>query len=351
VPGTIILGLDAGLSIRAWRIGRIMRRMKRHVTLPLSVGAIGMLLAWALVTPAAQTTRRPATPPEVDAKAVAVLQAVDDAFAKAEGLVATYRSEIFRPNGGTGSVETVAIRLGRPNMYRLETSSSGTTRQVLASDGTTRFTVSPGSPGRCTTTPVSPLNDSREVDTFNPVYWSFYDLGQWQIRSALAGHWVTKWRLADPGLRSVRYVGSERAPDGTALDIVEWTYTIGYNRPGDDPLYTSRLWIGPDHFARRIETTSTSKNDYEGRRIVETMSDIRTTTREAKETFAYRPPEGVTCRAVNPEESYTTGAFADLPIGSKAPDFTLKTARGESLRLYTYLSQHKVVLMNYWGYG
>jgi len=312
---------------------------------------MSVLLASAPARPAAQTERRPATP-QVDAKAVAVLQAVDVAFARAEGLAANYRSEIFGLNQKTGSVETATLRLSRPNLYHLESSSGGNARrQVLASDGTSRFTVTPGSPGRCTTSKVAPLNDSREVDTFNPVYWSFYDLGEWQIRSALAGHWVTKWRLNDPGLRSVRYAGSERASDSLPVDVIEWTYTIGYNRPGDDPLYTSRLWIGADHFVRRIETTSTSKNDYEGRRIVETVSDIRTMPRGAKEAFAYRPPDGIACRAVNPEESYTTGAFADLAVGSKAPDFTLKTARGESLRLSAFLSQHKIVVMNYWGYG
>jgi len=325
--------------------------MKRHLTFRLSVGATTILLVGALARPATQTERRP-TAQQIDAKAVAVLQAMDDAIARAEGLVATYRSEIFRPGSPNASVESIALRLGRPNVYHVETSSGGgARRQVFASDGTTRFAVTTGNPDRCTTSKVAPRNDAREVDNFNPVYWSFYDLGEWQIRSALAGHWVTKWRLSDPGLRSVRYVESERASDNTAVDVIEWVYTIGYNRPGDDPVYTSRLWIGPDHFARRVETTSTSKNDYEGRRIVETVSDIRTTPRGAKDAFAYRPPEGVTCRAVNPEESYTTGQFADLPIGSKAPDFTLKTARGETLHLSTFLSQHKVVVMNYWGYG
>jgi hypothetical protein len=139
--------------------------------------------------------------------------------------------------------------------------------------------------------------------------------------------------------------------DGVAVDVVEWIYTIGYNRPENDPVYTSLLSIGPDHFIRRIETTSTGKADYEMGRTVETISDLQTTPRAARDDFAFRPPEGVACKTANPEDVYTTGKYADLPIGSKAPDFTLKTARGESLRLSTFLKQHKVVLMNYWGYG
>ena len=327
-----------------------MQRMKQHLMLRLGGGVTSLVLAGGLATPGAQTERRPAAP-QVDPKAVAVLQAMDDAFSRAEGLVASYRSEIFRPNGQPGSAETTTLRLGRPNMYYVDTSSGGNARRrILASDGTTRFNVMTGNPARCTVSEVAPVNASREVDTFNPLYWSFYNLGEWQIRSALLGHWVTKWRLTDPGLRSVRYLGRESAA-GIPVDVVEWTYTIGYNRPEDDPLYTSRLSIGPDHFVRRIETTSTSKQEYEGRRIVETVSDIQTTPRKAKEGFAYRPPEGVECKTVNPEDVYTIGRYADLPIGSKAPDFTLKTARGETLRLSTFLKQHKVVLMNYWGYG
>jgi outer membrane lipoprotein-sorting protein len=330
-----------------------MRRMKRHPTLRLVVGLgaalTALVLAGGLARPAAQSDRRPAAP-QVDPKAVAVLQAMDEAFTRAEGLVATYRSEIFRPNGQPGGVETTTLRLGRPNAYYVESESGRAARQILASDGTTRFSVASGKPARCTTSAVAPLNDAREVDTFNPLYWSFYNLGEWQIRSAQLGHWETKWRLTDPGLRGVRYVGRESL-DGASVDVVEWTYTIGYNRPEDDPIYTSRLAIGPDHFARRIETTSTSKNEYEGRRIIETVSDIRTTPRTAKQEFAYSPPEGAQCRSVNPEDAYTTGKFTDLPVGSKAPDFTLKTSRGESIRLSAFLAKHKVVLMNYWGYG
>jgi hypothetical protein len=327
-----------------------MRRMKRHLKSCLAAGATTLVLAAGLARPAAQTDTRPAAP-QVDPKAVPVLQAMDDAFSQAEGLIASYRSESFRPGGQPAGIETTTLRLGRPNVYYMETSSgSGTNRRILASDGTTRFSVTTGSPARCTVWKVAPLNDSRDVDTFNPLYWSFYNLGEWQIRSALLGHWITKWRLNDPGLRSVRYVGRESLA-GVSVDVIEWAYAIGYNRPDDDPLYTSRLSIGADHFVRRIETTSTSRKEYEGRKIIETVSDIRTTPRSAKEEFAYRPLEGVECKSVNPEDVYTTGKYADLPIGSKAPDFTLKTARGETLRLSAFLGQHKVVLMNYWGYG
>jgi outer membrane lipoprotein-sorting protein len=328
-----------------------MPGMKRHLMFGVCAGVTLAVLARGLAVPGAQTSGRPSAAPQVDPKAVAILQAMDEAVSRAEGLVATYRSEMFRPNGQLGGTETTMLRLGRPNMYYLETSRGrGPSRSILASDGNTRFNLSAESPARCTTWKVAPLNDSREVDTFNPLYWSFYNLGEWQIRSAMLGHWVTKWRLDDPGLRSVRYVGRETEA-GLPVDIVQWTYTIGYSRPEDDPLYTSRLSIGSDHFIRRIETTSTSKDEYEGRRIVETISDLQTGPRKPAADFAYRPPQGVECKVVDPEAGYTTGPFADLPIGSKAPDFTLKTARGETIRLSAYLAQHKIVLMNYWGYG
>src|SRR5262245_59541893 len=288
----------------------------------------------------------------VDPAAVAVLQAMDDAFASAQGLTATYRMEAFRPTGQSAQVEIIDLRLGRPNVYDLRWGGGATPlRRVLASNGKNRYDLMPATnPARCLVSNVAPLNDAREIDTFNPIYWSFYNLGEWQIRSALLGHWATKWRLNDPGLRTVKYLGREKLDD-QPVDVVEWTYTIGYNRADDDPVYTSRLFIALDHFVRKIETTSNSKKEYEGRRIVETMTNLKTTSLQPPSAFAYAPPAGVTCTAYNQDAVYTTGQYADLPIGSKAPDFTLQTARGETLRLSAFLKQHKVVLMNYWGYG
>ena len=325
------------------------------------VAILPLTLAVAL---AAQTRPGPESR-QIDPAAIAVLQAMDDAFSGAAGLVATYRSEAFQPDGRPAGGETVTLKLGRPNVYEVRTRfGTSTTERILASNGTKRFNVTPGGtapvtlangvvrppPTRCMVSDVAPLNDAREIDTFNPLYWSFYNLGEWQIRSAMLGHWSTKWRMADPGLRTVRYIGRETL-DAVPVDVIEWTYTISYSRPADDPVYTSRLSVGLDHFIRRIETSSTSKNAYDGRRIVETISEIRATPMMPKGDFAYQPPVGAVCQPYDQEASYVTGQFVDLPIGSKAPDFTLKTARGETLRFSEFLKQHKVVLMNYWGYG
>ena len=320
----------------------------------IKTAVVVLAVAGSLVGLSAQAPTRPASP-QLDPKAVGLLQAMDDALEKAEGLVATYKSETFDPAGQPTGTTTTTLRLGRPNVYAVETTSvyrNSPSTLVLASDGTTRFTVrSYGkTPPSCTTWTVAPRNEAREIDTFNPLYWSFYDLGQWQIRSAQLGHWVTKWRLADPGLRSVRYAGRGDVA-GVPVDIIEWVYTVNYNRPDDDPVYTSRLFVGPDHLLRRIETTSTSQAKSGMGRTVETVSEIRTTPRPAKADFAYRPPEGSACKPSDPEASYTTGRYADLPVGSKAPNFTLQTSRGETITLSAFLKQHKVVLMNYWGYG
>ena len=305
-----------------------------------SLPALALLAVTAGV--AAQAPKRPG--PEsrvVDPKAIQILEAMDAAFAQAQGLSASYRSESSTPSGRKMPGEVVTLNLGRPNVYRLEFANG----RRIASNGVSRFDVN-GS--RCLKSPVTPQNDGREIDTFNPIYWSFYDLGQWQIRSAMLGHWVTKWRLADPGLRTVRYIGKEDL-GGTPVDVIEWTYTISYNRPDDDPVYTTRLSIGPDRFPRRIDSSSSSKDEYKGRRVIETISDLKVLPKPATSEFAFTPPAG--CSNYNQEDVYITGQYADLPTGSKAPDFTLKTARGETLRFSTYLEQHKVVLMNYWGYG
>jgi hypothetical protein len=292
------------------------------------------------------------TPADVDPKAVAILQAMDDAFAKAEGLIATYTSETFRPTpqGPRSYVEATSLRLGRPNVFDVRT-KAGAGERVIASDGKTRFEFSTGTGStRCTTWDVGPRNEFREITTFNPVYWSFFDLGEWQIRSALLGHWSSKWRLNEPGMRSVRYLGKETV-DGVAVDRIEWTYTNGYNKPDDDPVYTSVLSIGPDHLIRRIETTSTGGRPAQAVRIVETIAKIKVTPRPALAEFKVQLPAGAQCTRVDPEAVYTTGKYVDLPVGTIAPDFTLGTARGETFKLSAFLKQHKVVLMNYWGYG
>jgi hypothetical protein len=326
--------------------------MRQRSTAP-GVGVVALLL---VVSPyAGRSAASPQSRPEsrlIDPAAVAVLRAMDDAFAAAQGLVATYRKESFKPAGLPSSTETVTLRLGRPNIYEVRIDGNGPApRRVLASDGRKRYYVIPGTDSpQCLVSAVAPLNDQREIDTFNPLYWSFYDLGEWQIRSAVIGHWSTRWRLADPGLRALRYAGRDTL-DGRPVDLVEWSYTIGYNRADDDPVYTSRLSIGLDRFVRRIETTSTSQRTYESRRTVETVTDLETTALQPASTFAYTPPVGAKCAAHDQEAVYTTGRYSDLPVGSQAPDFTLGTARGETLAFSAFLKQHKVVLMNYWGYG
>ena len=301
---------------------------------------LASVLALVLVTGGGLFAQAPKRPdPEsrvIDPKAIAVLEAMDAAFAQAQGLSASYTKEATSPSGRKMPGEVVTLTLGRPNVYRLEFASG----QRIVSNGKSRFNVS-GT--RCTMSDVAPNNDTREIDTFNPIYWSFYDLGQWQIRSAMLGHWVTKWRLADPGTRTVRYLGKEGSDD-----VIEWTYTISYNRPDDDPVYTTKLTIGSDHFPRRIESASSSKDEYLGQRVVETITNIKALPKPALSEFAFQTPSG--CAAYDQEASYVTGAYADLPIGSKAPDFTLKSARGEAITLSTFLKKHKVVLMNYWGY-
>jgi hypothetical protein len=222
---------------------------------------LGSILGLALLTAGAsliaQAPKRPG--PEsriVDPKAITILEAMDTAFAQAQVLSASYQSTSTTPAGRAWPGETMTLKLGRPNTYQMELGGG----RKIVSNGKARYDVSSG---RCTMADVAPLNDTREIDTFNPIYWSFYDLGQWQIRSAMLGHWVTKWRLSDPGLRTVRYIGREDMA-GTPVDVIEWTYTISYNRPDDDPVYTSRIAIGLDHFPRRIETTSSSKGRIQG---------------------------------------------------------------------------------------
>jgi hypothetical protein len=297
----------------------------------------------------------------------------DRAIMNTPGLEFKYHQVAIRPDGGPGGEEVTVGRVGRPNVYHLATTSSysykrpevkgndttwveetSKSEKVLASDGQFRYLVSlgqseGGANGSCSRTKVGPKNEDREIDTWNPIYWTFFDLGQWHVRSSVNGHWSTEWRMRDPGLRSLKYLGRDTAL-GQPVTAVEWVYTIGFNLPDDDPVFTTRLYYGDDGFIRKIVTTSDKTDDYDGRKVTETIDEIKEIAPNQAD-FAYQVPAGITCTDSDPEEGYHSGDYADLPMGSIAPNVTLPTARGDTMDLMSYIHQHKVTLIEFWDYG
>ncbi len=304
------------------------RRATRGVILVLALAAIAavLLTGYGGSADAVTGTGEPGDP-RIDPRAVAVLEASEASFANSRSLQATHHMNAI--SDGVHRIERTDLRLARPNLFHITTRSSyayeGPTSQddptpmrrtsssnlVLASDGETKWSVRTmeGAPAYCTTSEMGPPNRMREVDSFNTIHWSFFDLGQWLVRSAIPGHWSTKWRLEDPGLRSIEYIGKNEVA-GVPVDVVEWHYKIAYNYPEDDPLYKSRIFIGEDGFTRLIRTYT----EGEGGSVWATgdMKEAVTEIREGGEAdpadFAFAPPEDIDCQAVDPDH----GLFDDM---------------------------------------
>ncbi|MXW18329.1 MAG: redoxin domain-containing protein [Gemmatimonadetes bacterium] len=349
----------------------LARRTTRSAFLIVALGALAVVLGLRYGGTATVTGTGEPGDPRIDSRAVAVLEASDESFANSQSLHAVY--EMKGSSGSTEQAETTVLRLARPNLFHITAESrfayegptgpddptlmrrESKSTHVLASGGETKWSIrtTEGSPAPyCTTAEMGPPDRMREVDSFNTIHWSFFDFGPWLIRSAVPGHWSTKWRLEDPGLRSVDYVGKDEV-DGVPVDVIDWHYKIAYNYPDDDPLYKSRLYIGEDGFTRKIVTTT----EGEGGSVWTTantehlVTEIREGGKADPADFAFNPPEGTECRTVDPDHGLSSGKYADLPIGTPAPDFTLESSLGGTITLSELAAENKAVLMIFWGYS
>ena len=345
-------------------------RATRGVIIVLAVAAIAVALGTGYGSGDAITGTGEPGDPRIDPRAVAVLEASEAAFAKSRSLRATYH--MTSRSDDVERHERTELRLARPNLFHITTqgtfSYSGPTSQddptpmrrsssshhVLASDGTTKWSVrtTEGAPPYCTTSGMGPPDRMREVDSFNTIHWSFFDLGQWLIRSAVSGHWSTRWRLEDPGLRSIEYIGRNEVA-GVPVDVVEWHYRIAYNYPDDDPLYKSQIFIGEDGFTRLIRTYTEGEGGsvWATGDTKEAVTEIREGGPVDPAEFAYNPPEDADCQAIDPDHGLSSGPYADLPIGTQAPDFTLESSLGGTVTLSELAARSKAVLMIFWSYS
>ena len=352
-------------------MSELARRTTRYAFLIVALGTLAAVLGLRYGGTGPVTGSGEPGDPRIDPRAVAVLEASDEAFAKSRSLTAVNR--MTSSSDRMDREEVTELQLARPNLFRILSSSSysyegptsqddptpmrrsSESRQVIASDGETKWSVrhgADGAPGYCTTARMGPPDRMREVDTFDLVHWSFFDFGQWLVRSAVAGFWSTEWRLRDPGLRSVEYVGRDEV-DGVPVDVIDWHYKIAYNYPDDDPLYKTRLYVGADGFTRKVVTTT----EGEGGTVWDTgtTEHLITGIREGGEAdpadFAFDLPEGIDCQEVDPDHGLASGRYADLPIGTPAPDFTLESSLGGTVTLSELAARNKAVLMIFWGYS
>jgi hypothetical protein len=134
--------------------------------------------------------------------------------------------------------------------------------------------------------------------------------------------------------------------DGVLYDVVIWTYKNKLNLPEHDHLYTTKFYVGSDKLVHRVVSEGPDQKSSQVYRNIK-LNDSSLSA----ESFAYAPPAGVTCRDVDPESGYTEGDYADLPVGSMAPDFVAKDVNGKRVRFYDLIKGKKAVMLDFTGYG
>jgi outer membrane lipoprotein-sorting protein len=318
---------------------------------------LGLLFAGGVSVGTVEKLDRPEV--KVDPRALAMMKDAEAAIQNA----ASVSAELTAGNtyGGPYSSESqYVIQLRKPNYIRLvhTTTNHGVRRDTVKKedvpytnvsetrtlhDGTFRYEVTQAT---CSKRPLPVINESRELDHFqNSLFWTFFDLGEWQFRSHLGGLWHTKFNMRDPGLRSLTYSGRETV-DGVAYDVVTWTYKNKLNLPKDDHLYTTKFYLGSDKLIHRVVSEGPDQKSSQVYKNIK-LNDSSLTPA----SFAYNPPDGVACKDVDPESGYTSGNYVDLPIGSVAPDFVAKDASGKNVRFYDLIKGKKAVLLDFTGYG
>jgi hypothetical protein len=329
--------------------------MKVSRLLPL-IASLGLFVG---VGKAQQAERR------IDARALTLLKAAEAKVRAAKSLAADL--DVTRTFGGPATPgatgggashtmqEHFSMRLLRPNFVEIiseqkvgeaarEGQPAGPARTVQVAtrnDGSLRYDMRDT---MCTKWTVPVMKEQRELTHFsNPLYWTFYDLGDWQFRSHVSGLWSTEFNLRDPGLRSIEYSGTETR-DGVSYEVVTYTYKNAYNLPQEDPLHTTKFYIGPDtllHYA-------TSEGDNEKSEI--RYSNLRVNDSQiTPASFAFKAPAN--CKLDDPEKGYVTGKYADLPNGTSAPDFTIFDADNKPVLFSELIKGKKAVLLNFGGYG
>ena len=113
-----------------------------------------------------------------------------------------------------------------------------------------------------------------------------------------------------------------KSPDRTV------TYAIGKD---DRKIYRAVLRMKPQENIEIVQTNI--------------LTDIKLDETRSPEEFAFKPPAGV-------KELVRQDPSAKLvPVGKKAPDFSLPTPGGKKISLQDGLSRKKALLINFWFYN
>ncbi len=276
------------------------------------LAAAALLVSVAAAAPAARA----------DEKADALLKQVAAKTTATKTLSADLEMTMTRQAGGQAQPtrSTGTVKLMKPNFARI-TITGGPLAQTVASNGKDIYVLTANNQYR----KKAANAQGRNIEAlwampiayfFNPTLSSLAPFGQG----------------ADV---QTRYLGRQTV-DGASLEAVAVS--------GEKPIaHTITLFIGPDKLFRRVRVDLKQGNS--STRYEAALKNIRVGTPMTAASFAYAPPK--TAKAYEPPDFEAKL----VPVGQKAPEFSLPTPTGGTLALADAVKGKKATVINFWFYG
>jgi hypothetical protein len=290
--------------------------------------------------------RGPPLPPNVDRRAVQLLDEMERKLSSAPTLEAAGLVERRNPQGEVQSQSWQRCRFVRPERLLVTVDSSKArlgsgkmteaTSSIQSFDGTSEMTWWSGSD-------VVRKFAQDEAPRFpfavlSPAY-----------RHGAKHFWPGEWssgRIHDLTLKSLDYVGREKW-NGDELDVVRWVTRGGYFAPEQDFTDTAYIYLADDRTPRRLRvvTSRGSSTDEQITRL--TLGGPLT-----EEDATYTPPAAMKvdtnymAMVYNPEKK----PYLDY-VGRTFPQFVVPVAQGGEFNLSDQRVKRRYTMVYIWFYG
>ncbi|MDX1931727.1 MAG: DUF2092 domain-containing protein [Capsulimonadales bacterium] len=284
-----------------------------------------------IVLTAAMTIVLPAA--YADEKSDAILKEAMAASARLKSLSADM--SVSGPATGQGSKEMTlsgTFRALRPNFIRFSMEMPGQEAMLVVCDGTTLFMQTQSEKT------YSKKTAEEGMKNMGPTPFGFF-------------FHPTLEQLNDGKTppKTTKYIGQETI-DGIVTDVIEAT---GTNTSGGQRV---RFYFTPERIMKRVDIfgapNQTPQMSFTFKNIV--TDDAAVTPAD----FTYTPPAGfrdqaevMKEQAANPSRGVPDYMKNLVPVGKKAPAFSLPTPKGGTLSLARAMKGRKATIVNFWFYG
>jgi hypothetical protein len=285
-------------------------------------------------------------PPNVDRKAMVLLNEMEQKLASAPTLEASGVVERRNPKGELETRSWQRIRFVRPE-------------RLLVTVDSARSMMNGGKMGELSSS-VQSFDGSVEQSWWSggdvirkypqdePPRFPFKVLAP-AYKAGAKHFWPGQWsanRIHDLTLLSLAYVGRERS-NGAELDVIRWVTRGGYFAPEGDFTDTTYIYLAADRTPSRMRTV-TSRGSSTEEHITRLTLNAPLTADDA----TYKLPPGArvdsdyTAVLYNPEHK----PYHDY-AGKVAPDFSISTAQGLEFSLAAQRVKRRFTVVYIWFYG